>query len=201
MRRSRFLALAHNLLPDMLARLDAAEAELAAIKARVIQSWVRDDGKEMFKVNLDWWDTAETYEEAVEMLRSAAALAPASPPGGVPPDVLARAVAAMNENRHDGTGNWNIDQNGEVYGRGRHRHCPYRMSPISAVAVAVCCYGTPGPGAELLAACEVAIRDAIRRPMGVEPDSATVALRLIRAARILAAELGAGGTGKEADHA
>jgi hypothetical protein len=129
--------------------------------------------------------------------------APPPPPGpaAVPPDVLARAVAALIENRHDGTGNWNIDQNGEVYGRGRHRHCPHRMSPLSAVAVAVYCYGMPGPGAELLAACEVAIRDAIRRPMGVEPDSATVALRLIRDARILAAQLGAGGTGKEADHA
>jgi hypothetical protein len=60
---------------------------------------------------------------------------------------------------------------------------------------------TSGPVAELLAACEVAIRDAIRRPMGVEPDSATVALRLIRDARILAAELGAGGAQKEPDHA
>jgi hypothetical protein len=72
---------------------------------------------------------------------------PPPPPGpaAVPPDVLARAVAALIENRHDGTGNWNIDQNGEVYGRGRHRHCPHRMSPLSAVAVAVYCYGLDDP--------------------------------------------------------
>jgi hypothetical protein len=107
------------------------------------RSTCRSCGGPIEFIGLYWRHVGQTPRHPAEPIPPPDVTPPG--PAAVPPDVLARAVGYLNVNRHDGTGNWNIDQNGEVYGRGHHRHCPHRMSPISALAVAVYCYGMDDP--------------------------------------------------------
>jgi hypothetical protein len=50
-------------------RLEAVEREHADLMAVVVQPWDRDgDGTVRYKINLAWWDSADTEERAHEMI-------------------------------------------------------------------------------------------------------------------------------------
>lgn len=54
---------------DEMDRLRAQYADLLSV---VVQPWTRDgDGAKLFKVNLAWWETAKTREEAEEIVEEA----------------------------------------------------------------------------------------------------------------------------------
>jgi hypothetical protein len=55
-------------------RLEEVERQRDALLSLIVQPWTRDDGAELFKINLAWQDTAETREEAVALVFKAAGL-------------------------------------------------------------------------------------------------------------------------------
>lgn len=62
------IAVLLGLIEDLEADLASAEDKLDRLKRVVIQPWTRDDGANLFKVNLSWLDTTNTYEGAERMV-------------------------------------------------------------------------------------------------------------------------------------
>lgn len=58
--------------PEALrSQVKALEDELAGLMSLVVEPWTREDGAELWKINLAWWDTAATKDEAEFRVRQA----------------------------------------------------------------------------------------------------------------------------------